>query len=25
VLDGLVAHAVALVRGTDTTHTHQEG
>jgi len=25
VLDGIVAHAVALVRGTDTTHTHQEG
>jgi len=25
VLDGIVAHAVALVRGTDTTHTHAEG
>jgi molybdenum cofactor biosynthesis protein B len=25
VLEGIVAHAVALVRGTDTTHTHPEG
>jgi molybdopterin adenylyltransferase len=25
VLDGIAAHAVALVRGTDTTHTHAEG
>ena len=25
VLDGIVAHAVELVRGTDTTHTHPEG
>jgi molybdenum cofactor synthesis domain-containing protein len=25
VLDGIVAHAIALVRGTDTTHAHTEG